>query len=54
MARQKSIGEKIVADKAHKIMIKYTVETKDADLAFSRLDDVGRLSCAPVFRMISR
>ena len=37
----KSIGEKIVADKAHKIMIKYTVETKDADLAFSRLDDVG-------------
>lgn len=39
----KSIGEKIVADKAHKIMIKYTVETKDADLAFSRLDDVGEV-----------
>lgn len=39
----KSIGQKIAADKAHKIAIRYAIDFRDADLAFRKLDDVGEV-----------
>lgn len=39
----KAIGEKITSDKAHKITIKHAVDIRDADLAISKLDEVGEV-----------
>lgn len=38
-----NIGEKITADKEHKIKIKYAIDEKDEELAFKKLNEVGEV-----------